>query len=230
MNAIRADEIIDNTHSLYVDQWDWEKVIREEDRTMEYLLTTVQNIYDAFVDLDLYLENEYEHHFRLLPDEITFITSQELENLYPNLSPEEREFEITKDKKAVFISQIGKKLKSGQTHGDRAPDYDDWELNGDILFWNPILNSSLEMSSMGIRVSPESLTHQLEVSNSTDKLNRPYHKMLKEGLLPYSIGGGIGQSRMCMYFMQKAHIGEVQASIWPKEVVEQCQDKGIVLL
>lgn len=230
MNAIRSFEECDNTHSLYVDQWDWEKVIDENDRNEDYLKIVVNTIYESLKDLDYHVRLKTTDHKRLLPDKIKFITSQELEDRYPDLSPEEREREIVKVYKAVFIMKIGGKLKSGNIHGFRSPDYDDWKLNGDIIVYNPILDDALELSSMGIRVSPQVLKDQLDKAGASDRLNLDYHKNLMTGKLPYTIGGGIGQSRLCMFFLQKAHIGEVQVSVWPKDMVEKCYDNGIILL
>ena len=230
MNAIRSFEDLDNTHSLYVDQWDWEKVIDEKDRNIDFLKMTVNTIFTTLKDLDYHMRLKIQGYETLLPDEITFIDTQELEDKYPNLSPEEREKEIVKEKKAVFLIGIGKKLKSGKPHDDRSPDYDDWNLNGDIIVYNPILDDALELSSMGIRVSPEALKHQLEVSGNLDRLEKSYHKSLMDRELPFAIGGGIGQSRLCMFFLQKAHIGEVQVSVWPEEMIKECSDNGIILL
>ena len=232
MNAIRRDEETDNIHSIYVDQWDWEKIIRKEDRTMEYLKKTVEDIYVAFklteeVLINAYPEKKLE---RTLPDKMSFITSQELENLYPEKSPKEREHLIAKEKGVVFVSQIGKKLKSGVSHDGRSPDYDDWELNGDILFWYEPLKISLELSSMGIRVDKKSLEKQLKEANAEDRKELMYHKMLLNDELPLTIGGGLGQSRICMYFMKTAHIGEVQSSVWPEEMVQEFRRKGIEFL
>ena len=232
MNAIRRDEETDNIHSIYVDQWDWEKIIRKEDRTMEYLKKTVEDIYEAFklteeVLINAYPEKKLE---RTLPDKMSFITSQELENLYPEKSPKEREHLIAKEKGVVFVSQIGKKLKSGVSHDGRSPDYDDWELNGDILFWYEPLKISLELSSMGIRVDKKSLEKQLKEANAEDRKELMYHKMLLNDELPLTIGGGLGQSRICMYFMKTAHIGEVQSSVWPEEMIQEFRRKGIEFL
>ena len=232
MNAIRRDEITDNIHSIYVDQWDWEKIIRKEDRTMDYLQKTVEDIFEAFklaedVLINAYPEKKLE---RTLPEKISFITSQELENLYPEKSPKERENIIAKEKGAVFISQIGKKLKSGVSHDGRSPDYDDWELNGDILFWYEPLKIALELSSMGIRVDKKSLEKQLKEADAEDRKELLYHKMLLNGELPLTIGGGLGQSRICMYFMKTAHIGEVQSSVWPEEMIQEFRRKGIEFL
>ena len=232
MNAIRRDEETDNIHSIYVDQWDWEKIIKKEERTTEYLQKTVQDIFEVFklteeVLINAYPEKKLE---RTLPDKISFITSQELENLYPEKRPKEREHLIAKEKGAVFISQIGKKLKSGNTHDGRSPDYDDWELNGDIILWYEPLNISLELSSMGIRVDKNSLEKQLKEADAEDRKELLYHKMLLNDELPLTIGGGLGQSRICMYFMKTAHIGEVQSSVWPEEMVREFKRKGIEFL
>ena len=230
MNAIRPEEELDNTHSIYVDQWDWEKIIEKDERTEETLIDVVKKIYEVFKATEHVVCEMCPQIPRLLPDEITFVTSQELEDMYPNIPGEERENKIVKEKKAVFIMKIGHKLNSGQSHDGRAPDYDDWNLNGDIVFWNPILNKGLELSSMGIRVDEEALKEQLKLTDSEERLEYKYHKMLSEGKLPYTIGGGIGQSRICMYFLQKAHVGEVQASIWSDEMINACKDANIFLL
>lgn len=230
MNAIRRDEDLSNIHSFYVDQWDWEKVIKKEDRTEEKLVDIVKKIYSVFKKTSEYIKSQYRYLSMELPEEITFITTQELEDMYPALTPKEREDAITKKYGAVFLMKIGGLLKSGQKHDGRAPDYDDWELNGDILFWNDVLNRAFELSSMGIRVSEESLDKQLKLANADDRRELEFHRLLLEGKLPYTIGGGIGQSRICMFFLEKAHIGEVQASIWPKEMVEACEKAGIDLL
>jgi len=232
MNAIRRDEETDNIHSIYVDQWDWEKIIKKEERTTEYLQKTVQDIFEVFKLTEEVLINAYPEKKlkRTLPDKISFITSQELENLYPEKRPKEREHLIAKEKGAVFISQIGKKLKSGNTHDGRSPDYDDWELNGDIILWYEPLNISLELSSMGIRVDKNSLEKQLKEADAEDRKELLFHKMLLNDELPLTIGGGLGQSRICMYFMKTAHIGEVQSSIWPEEMVREFKRKGIEFL
>ena len=232
MNAIRRDEETDNIHSIYVDQWDWEKIIKKEERTTEYLQKTVQDIFEVFklteeVLISAYPEKKLE---RTLPDKISFITSQELENLYPEKRPKEREHLIAKEKGAVFISQIGKKLKSGNTHDGRSPDYDDWELNGDIILWYEPLNISLELSSMGIRVDKNSLEKQLKEADAEDRKELLFHKMLLNDELPLTIGGGLGQSRICMYFMKTAHIGEVQSSVWPEQMIQEFRRKGIEFL
>ncbi len=230
MNAIRRDEALDNTHSIYVDQWDWEKVITREDRNLNFLEETVMKIYSVFLATEDMLVKKYSKYKKFLPDKVTFITSQELERLYPELSPTEREDRFAKEKGAIFISQIGKILESGEKHDGRAPDYDDWELNGDLIMWNPVLNSSLELSSMGIRVDETSLWKQLESSGVEERKNLEYHRMLLNGELPLTIGGGIGQSRICMFLLQKAHIGEVQASIWSEDIMKTCEKEGINLL
>lgn len=230
MNAIRRDEELDNIHSIYVDQWDWEKVIHKQDRNMGTLKSVVKKIYNVFRKTEDYVIDLYPEIERILPEDIFFITSQELEDLYPALSPKEREEVITKDKGAVFIMQIGDKLKSGQKHDGRSPDYDDWKLNGDLLLWYPVLQCALELSSMGIRVDEEALAYQLEVSNCTDRKELEFHKKLLNGELPYTIGGGIGQSRICMFFLRKVHIGEVQASMWPEEMIEAYRKHNIIFL
>lgn len=230
MDAIRRDEEFDNTHSIYVDQWDWEKIIDVKDRNEEKLKEVVRKIYDVCKDTEKHLCNLYSHLEPILPGEIFFISTRELENLYPDLTPEEREKEISKEKKAVFIMAIGRNLKSGKPHGMRSPDYDDWDLNGDIIFWNPILEDQFEISSMGIRVDKESLKEQLKLSNCEDRKTLEYHKLLLEDKLPLTMGGGIGQSRLCMFFLRKAHIGEVQSSIWPDWMIEKCNEKNIILL
>lgn len=230
MNAIRPSEICDNTHSLYVDQWDWEKVISNEDRNLEFLKETVRNIYKCFLDTQTMLINSYDDYEKILRDEITFITTEELEEMYPDNTPEERENLITKKYGSVFLIGIGDALKSGKSHSDRSPDYDDWSLNGDILVYNPVLDNCLELSSMGIRVDKDRLVYQLDKKQNNDRKNLGYHRMLLNDELPQSIGGGIGQSRICMFFLQKAHIGEVQSSIWPKEMLVECNKLGIKLL
>lgn len=230
MNAIRRDEDLDNIHSYYVDQWDWEKVLLKEERTEEYLKDTVKSVYKSFLETEKYISEKYSYIKRELPKEIFFITSQELENKYPNLSAKERETEIAKEKKAVFIMKIGGVLSSGEKHDGRSPDYDDWNLNGDLILWYDVLGIGLELSSMGIRVDEDSLLKQLELSNCTDRKELPFHSMLLNKKLPYTIGGGIGQSRICMYFLRKAHIGEVQATVWDNETIEKCKKLGVNLL
>jgi len=230
MNAIRRDEDTDNIHSVYVDQWDWEKVIYKEERTVETLKNTVRLIYSALKHTERYIANEYEFADIYLPDDIFFITAQELEDMYPDKTPKEREYTIAKDKGAVFLMQIGGDLKSGKPHDGRAPDYDDWKLNGDIIVYYPVLDIALELSSMGIRVDEDTLLSQLKARGREDNAKLPFQKALLDGELPYTIGGGIGQSRICMYFLRKAHVGEVQASIWPKSMLDECHAQGINIL
>ena len=230
MNAIRKDEELDNLHSLYVDQWDWELVINKEDRTKETLQKVVKTLYKVFKETEEHVHNIYPEVGCELPEEITFITSQELLDMYPDLTPKEREDAIVREKKAVFLMQIGKTLSDGKKHDGRSPDYDDWDLNGDILFYNSVLDRAIELSSMGIRVDEEALERQLKIAKCEDRKKLDYHKALLEGKLPYTIGGGIGQSRICMFFLNKAHIGEVQVGIWPEEMVKECRSAGIELL
>ena len=230
MNAIRKDEELDNIHSIYVDQWDWELIINKNDRNKETLKEVVEKIYKVFKETEEHVNYIYPEINKVLPEKITFITSQELLDMYPDLSSKERENKIVKDKGAVFLMQIGNLLSNGKKHDGRSPDYDDWELNGDILFYNPVLDNVIELSSMGIRVDEESLAYQLDVSDCNDRRELDYHKALLNGELPYTIGGGIGQSRICMYFLNKAHIGEVQVGIWPDDVITKCSQSGINLL
>ena len=230
MNAIRKDEELDNIHSAYVDQWDWEKVITREDRNEKTLKDTVRLIFKIIKHMQHEVWYKYPQAVNQLPDNIFFITTSELEAMYPDKTPKERENLITKEHGCVFLMQIGDKLANGKPHDGRAPDYDDWKLNGDILFWYPTLNCALEISSMGIRVDETSLREQLEKSGCTDRMELPYHKMLLNGELPYTIGGGIGQSRLCMLLLDRAHIGEVQASIWPQEMRDTCRKHKIYLL
>ena len=232
MNAIRRDEDTDNIHSIYVDQWDWEKIISKEERNIDFLKKTVREIFEVFkMTENILIDNFPEKKLKKrIPDDIFFITSQELEDKYPNETPRERENLISKEKGAVFILQIGKKLKSGISHDGRSPDYDDWELNGDILLWFEPLNISIELSSMGIRVDQESLLKQLKESGHEDRKELLYHKMLLNGELPLTIGGGLGQSRICMYFMQTVHIAEVQVSVWPYDMEQSFKSKGIEFL
>ena len=229
MNAIRRDEELDNLHSIYVDQWDWEKVITKEQRTEEYLRETVTTIYNALKNLGDYVNRLYRDIQTELPNEITFVTTQELEDRWPDKTPKERENLIAEEKRAVFIQKIGGALKSGEKHDGRAPDYDDWELNGDIILWNEVLGLAFEISSMGIRVDEEAMARQLEISGKEDRKDLPFHKILNKEL-PYSIGGGIGQSRLCMFFLRKAHIGEVQVSVWPEDMDSKCREHNIFLL
>lgn len=230
MNAIRRDEDVDNVHSVFVDQWDWEKRISKEERTEETLKKTVRLIYSSLRHTERYVARDYNFFERFLPEDIFFITTQELEDMYPDKTAKERELAIAKEKKAVFIMKIGGALKSGKAHDGRAPDYDDWELNGDIIVYYPVLDIALELSSMGIRVDEEALLRQLAIRGCEERKELPFHKALLAGELPYSIGGGIGQSRMCMFFLRKAHIGEVQASVWPEEMAAECEKAGIKLL
>lgn len=230
MNAIRRDEELDNIHSVYVDQWDWCKVISKEQRTIEYLKETVTLIINALCDTLDEVKRVYPSVTADINREVTFVTTQELEDMYPDKTSKERENLITKEHKTVFIMQIGDLLKSGEKHDGRAPDYDDWKLNGDIMIWNEVLNSALEISSMGIRVDEQSMMEQLKKAGCEDRCELPFHKALLSGELPLTIGGGIGQSRMCMLLLGKAHIGEVQCSIWDKETLEICADAGVQIL
>ena len=231
MNAIRRDEeVLDNLHSVYVDQWDWEKVIRKEDRTVDYLKETVRRIVTAICMTGDELEWEFPQLRAHLSRDVTFITSQELEDMYPELTPSEREDAFTRLHPTVFIMQIGKTLRSGQRHDGRAPDYDDWDLNGDILFRDEVLDRPIEISSMGIRVSPESLDRQLTLAGCDDRRAFPFHRALLNGELPYTIGGGIGQSRLCMLLIGTAHIGEVQSGVWDAETMAICRERGVHLL
>ncbi len=230
MNAIRRDEDVDNIHSVFVDQWDWEKIITKEERTLDTLKLTVKRIYRALLHTEYFISYEYSFIKRQLPEDIKFITAQELEDRYPELTPKEREYAVAKEYGAVFIMQIGGKLKSGNKHDGRAPDYDDWSMNGDIIVYYPLLDIALELSSMGIRVDEESLIRQLKERDCLERAELPFHKAILEGKLPYTIGGGIGQSRMCMFFLQKAHIGEVQSSLWDEKTLKECRERGIELL
>ena len=230
MNAIRRDEDLDNIHSIYVDQWDWERVITREDRTLDYLIEVAQKIVNVICDTNELLKQEFPYLNTELKREMYAITTSELEDMYPDLTPKEREDAITKEHGTVLLMQIGCKLKNGKPHDGRAPDYDDWMLNGDILFYNELLGRAFEISSMGIRVDEESLDRQLNERGCNDRRELPFHKMLLGGELPLSIGGGIGQSRLCMLMMGCAHIGEVQSSVWDRETVEGCKMAGIKLL
>ena len=230
MNAIRRDEDLDAIHSVYVDQWDWEKIITKDDRRLSYLKKTVKSIYKALKKLSVAVNKKYPALTHDLPDEITFISTKELEQLYPELSRKERENAITKKHRAVFIYQIGWNLSDGAPHDGRAADYDDWKLNGDLLLWYDVLGIALEISSMGIRVDEKSLVRQLKKKGELDKLHNPYCQGILNGELPLTIGGGIGQSRLCMFFLNKAHIGEVQASVWSEDCIEDNAKKGIHLL
>ena len=230
MNAIRRDEELDNIHSIYVDQWDLERIIAKEDRTEAYLKETVQSIVDVICDASEELKKAFPQISVSLQREVSFITSQELEDLYPDSTPEQREYLYAKEHKTVFIMQIGGKLRSGISHGNRAPDYDDWQLNGDIIFWNDVLGIAFEISSMGIRVDPAALDRQLTAANCDHRRSLPFHKMLLKDQLPLTIGGGIGQSRLCMLLIGCAHIGEVQTSLWDADTLRICQENNIPLL
>ena len=230
MNAIRRDEITDNIHSIYVDQWDWEKIITKEMRTMDYFKEIVRTIYKVLRKTELYMSIQYDYIEECLPKEIFFITTQDLEDIYPDKTPKEREYLLTKEKGAVCVLQIGDLLASGIRHDGRAPDYDDWKLNGDILVYHPVLDIALELSSMGIRVDEDSLHEQLVKADCLEREELPFQKAVLNKELPYTIGGGIGQSRICLFFLRKAHIGEVQCSLWPKEDVDLLREAGIRLL
>jgi aspartate--ammonia ligase len=230
MNAIRRDEELDNLHSCYVDQWDWELVINKEERTREMLEKVVRHIFKIIKHMEHEVWYKYPQAVAKLPDDIYFFTSEELLQKYPDCDPKERENRICKEYGCVFIMQIGDKLSDGKPHDGRAPDYDDWQLNGDILFWFPPLDRALEISSMGIRVDERSLKEQLDKAGCPERASLPFHKMLLEGKLPYTIGGGIGQSRLCMLLLNRAHVGEVQASIWPEDMVEKCKENNMILL
>ena len=230
MNAIRKDEEVDNLHSVYVDQWDWEKVIAKNERTVNVLKQHVEQIFKVIKHMEHEVWYKYPQAVNKLPDKIHFFTTQEVLDMYPDLDQKGRENEITKKYGCVFLMQIGDKLSHGQKHDGRAPDYDDWALNGDILFWYEPLQCSLEISSMGIRVDEDSLVEQLKKENCLERLELPYHKAIINKELPYTIGGGIGQSRLCMLLLKKAHIGEVQSSLWPKEMVDECYKHNIQIL
>ena len=230
MNAIRRDEELDNLHSVYVDQWDWEKVITREERNIDYLKETVNSIVGAICDTHATLKAMFPALTRTLDRNVSFVTSQELEDMWRDKTPKEREDLYLKEHKTAFIMQIGGRLRSGEKHDGRAPDYDDWRLNGDIMFWNDTLGHAIEISSMGIRVDPETLDRQLSEAGCDDRRALPFHKMLLNNELPLTIGGGIGQSRLCMLLLEKAHIGEVQVSSWDVYTVEECNKKGVMLL
>ncbi|MBN2347879.1 MAG: aspartate--ammonia ligase [Bacteroidales bacterium] len=239
MNAVRPDEELTNIHSLYVDQWDWERVIKPEERNLDFLKYIVNKIYEALKRTEYVIYENYEQILPILPDKITFIHSEELLAEYPGLSPKERELEAVKKYGAVFVIGIGGKIGNGEPHDGRAPDYDDWSsptingykgLNGDIILWNPILESAFEISSMGIRVDKTVLLRQLEITNTLDRKELLFHKRLLNNQLPESIGGGLGQSRICMYFLRKAHIGEIQSSIWPQHIIDECKKNNIVFV
>jgi len=230
MNAIRRDEDTDNIHSIFVDQWDWEKIITKEERNIETLKQTVRDVYKVLRKTEKYLSIKYDYIEEILPHDIFFITSEELLEMFPDSTPKEREYYITKAKGAVCLMQIGDKLSNGEPHDGRAPDYDDWQLNADILIYYPVLDIALEISSMGIRVDEESIISQLKKAGCEDRAELPFQKAVIEKELPYTIGGGIGQSRICMFFLRKAHIGEVQSSLWPKADLELARENGIQIL
>ena len=230
MNAIRRDEDTDNIHSIYVDQWDWERIITHEERTEKTLRETVKSVYEALRVTEKHMSNLYDYITCFLPEEITFVTSQELLDRWPELSPKEREYNAAKEHGAIFLEKIGGPLSDGKPHDGRAPDYDDWELNGDIIVYYPVDDIALELSSMGIRVDENSLPKQLKAAGCEERLSLPFHKAIMEKRLPYTIGGGIGQSRICMFFLRKCHIGEIQVSIWPESDVEYAREHGVTLL
>lgn len=230
MNAIRRDEVTDNIHSIYVDQWDWEKVIVKSERNLDTLKKVVRSVYKALRKTETYMSIQYDFIEEILPKDIFFITTQELEDLYPDKTPKEREYIITKEKGAVCLMQIGDKLASGEPHDGRAPDYDDWNLNADIIVYYPILDIALELSSMGIRVDADALRRQLKLAGCEERAELPFQKAILENDLPFTIGGGIGQSRICMFYLRKAHIGEVQCSIWPDEIIEEAATHNVQLL
>ncbi len=230
MSAIRRDEVIDNIHSIYVDQWDWEKIISKQERDLETLMDTVKTVYKVLRKTEKYMSIHYDYIEEILPHDIFFITTQELADMFPDYTPKEREYYIAKAKGAVCLMQIGDVLESGERHDGRAPDYDDWSLNADIIVYYPVLDIALELSSMGIRVDKEALEQQLEKSGCQDRAELPFQKAILEEKLPYTIGGGIGQSRICMFFLRKAHIGEVQCSLWPDELMEEAAAKGLQML
>ena len=230
MIAIRRDEDLDNIHSVYVDQWDWEKIISKEERSIEILKETVRTIYSVLRKTEKYMAVQYDYIEEILPKDIFFITTQELLDMYPDCTPKEREYRITREKGAVFLMKVGKTLNNGEHHDGRAPDYDDWELNGDILVYYPVLDIALELSSMGIRVDEDALDRQLTEAGCDDRRELPFQKAILNKELPYTIGGGIGQSRICMFFLRKAHIGEVHVSLWPKEITDVAETHGLQLL
>ena len=230
MNAIRRDEDNDNIHSIYVDQWDWEKIITKEQRTLDTLMDTVRIVYKVLRKTEKYLAIQYDYIEEILPHDIFFVTTRELEEMFPDYTPKEREYYITKAKGAVCIMQIGDALESGEPHDGRAPDYDDWSMNADILVYFPVLDIALELSSMGVRVDKDSMTEQLQKAGCPERASLPYHKAVLNDELPYTIGGGLGQSRICMFLLRKAHIGEVQCSLWSEETMQGAHEKGLQLL
>lgn len=230
MNAIRCDETLDNIHSIYVDQWDWEKVIRREDRSIDTLKSAVSKIYEVFLETEEFVRSRFTKFEAKLPKEITFITSQELADRYPDLSGKDREAALVREKGAIFIMEIGGKLRSGEKHDGRSPDYDDWNLNGDLILYHQLLDIAFEVSSMGIRVDAGAMDKQLTEAAAEERRKLPYHQDILNDRLPFTIGGGIGQSRICMYFMDKVHIGEVQASVWEDEMLEYMAEKGVEIL
>lgn len=230
MSAIRQDEETDNIHSIYVDQWDWEKIITKEERNLETLKETVRTVYKVLRKTEKYMSIHYDYIEEILPHDIFFVTTSELAEMFPDYSPKEREYYIAKAKGAVCIMQIGETLENGKPHDGRAPDYDDWSLNADIVVYYPVLDIALELSSMGIRVDKKALLDQLQKAGCPERAELPYHKAVIGGELPLTIGGGIGQSRICMFFLRKAHIGEVQSSLWPEDMIAQCEENGVQLL
>ncbi len=230
MNAIRRDEDTDNIHSIFVDQWDWEKVIRKEDRSLDFLMETVKKVYQCLRKTEKYMSIQYDYIEEILPHDIFFVTTSELAEMFPDYTPKEREYYIAKTKGAVCIMQIGDKLANGEPHDGRAPDYDDWAINADIIVYYPVLDIALELSSMGVRVDKDALLSQLDKAGCPERAELPFQKAIINGELPYTIGGGIGQSRICMLFLRKAHIGEVQCSLWPEDIAKVCKENGIQLL
>ena len=230
MNAIRRDETADNVHSIFVDQWDWERVITQDERNINILKETVKTVYKCLRKTEKFMAIQYDYIEEILPHDIFFVTTQELAEIFPDYSPKEREFYIAKAKGAVCIMQIGDEMENGEPHDGRAPDYDDWSLNADIIVYYPVLDIALELSSMGIRVDKDALLSQLKKAGCEERASLPYQQAVINGELPFTIGGGIGQSRICMFFLRKAHIGEVQSSLWPDEMVAECEKNGIQLL
>ena len=230
MNAIRRDEITDNIHSIFVDQWDWEKIIKKDERTIATLMDTVKVVYKCLRKTEKYMAIQYDYIEEILPHDIFFVTTQELADMFPDNTPKEREYYIAKAKGAVCIMQIGDVLENGERHDGRAPDYDDWSLNADIVVYYPVLDIALELSSMGIRVDKKALLSQLKKAGCEERKDLPFQKAIINEELPYTIGGGIGQSRICMFFLRKAHIGEVQSSLWPEDMIAQCEENGVQLL